>query len=135
MTSFSRGTFSSIGAFSSLGFDLQTTWIITSKDRLNLSIAYLYSEWADLHFRYFYAPENTETDFKEEYPDFRYNVFKWEDLEGETPANSPRWGVTANYQHNFNLGALGILTPRIDMKYKSEYHTRGSWDSHFDGYI
>jgi outer membrane receptor protein involved in Fe transport len=122
------------GNFSSLGIDLSTTWIITSKDRLNLSIAYLDSQWEDLHFRYFYAPENTETDFPD-VPDFRYNLWHWEDFSGVTPENAPKWGVTANYQHNFTLGALGNLTPRIDMKYKSEYSLSGQWNENKAPYI
>jgi iron complex outermembrane receptor protein len=44
-----------------------------------------------------------------------------EDYAGVTPVNSPKWSMTASYEHNFMLGALGTLTPRIDMQHKSEY--------------
>jgi iron complex outermembrane receptor protein len=95
----SQGT----GTFRSIGVDLQTTWVITSKDRLNLNIAYLNAEWKTLHFHYYYSMY---------WPD--------EDYEGVTPTNSPEWAVTSSYEHNFMLGSLGTLTPRIDMQYKTE---------------
>jgi iron complex outermembrane receptor protein len=104
------------GAFSSLGIDISTTWIITSKDRLNLSIAYLDAEWETLFF------------------DYEYDVFEDESYAGVTPANSPKMAITASYQHNFTLGSLGNLTPRIDMKYKSEFDTVGEWKSYVDPY-
>jgi outer membrane receptor protein involved in Fe transport len=92
------------GAFQSLGLDLQTSWIITSKDRLNFSISYLNSEWIDLHF------------------DFTWDmIFPDEDYYGITPVNSPELSATASYQHTFTLGEYGTLTPMIDMQYKSDY--------------
>jgi outer membrane receptor protein involved in Fe transport len=104
------------GAFTSLGIDLSTTFIITSKDRLNFSISYLDAEWKDLHFKYdwymIWGDENGE-----------------EDYEGVTPVNAPRWSMTASYEHNFMLGALGTLTPRIDAQYKSKYNLL--WDSEY----
>jgi iron complex outermembrane receptor protein len=105
------------GKFSSLGLDLSTTWVITSRDRFNLSVAYMKAEWETLHFSYYYS-----------------ELFEDEDYSGMTPANSPEWTVTGSYQHNFTLGALGSLTPRIDGKYKSAYHTMGQWKSYLDDY-
>lgn len=95
----SQGT----GAFKSMGVDLQTTWVITSKDRLNVNVSYLNAEWKTLHFHYYYSMY---------WPD--------EDYEGVTPTNSPEWSITASYEHNFMLGSLGTLTPRIDMQHKTE---------------
>jgi iron complex outermembrane receptor protein len=95
----SQGT----GAFESLGIDLQTTWLITSRDRLNVSVSYLDAEWKTLSFHYYYSMY---------WPDENY--------EGVTPTNSPEWSVTTSYEHNFMLGSLGTLTPRIDMQYKTE---------------
>jgi outer membrane receptor protein involved in Fe transport len=92
------------GAFESFGVDLQTTFLITSRDRLNFSISYLDSEWVDLHFRYEW-----------------YMYWPDEDYEGVTPVNSPEWSWTASYEHNFMLGAYGTLTPRVNVEHKSEY--------------
>ncbi|MBN1625085.1 MAG: TonB-dependent receptor plug domain-containing protein [Deltaproteobacteria bacterium] len=96
----SQGT----GAFKSLGMDLQTSWIITSKDRLNFSIAYLSAEWIDLHFHYQW-----------------YMYWPDEDYKGVTPTNSPKFSMTASYEHNFMLGSYGTLTPRLDMQRKTSY--------------
>jgi iron complex outermembrane receptor protein len=105
------------GAFTSLGIDLSTTFIVTSKDRVNFSVSYLDAEWKDLTFEYdwfmYWAP-----------PD------GIESYEGVTPVNSPEWSMTANYEHNFTLGALGTLTPRIDAQYKSEYTLL--WNSEYN---
>lgn len=96
----SQGT----GAFESFGVDLQATWLITAKDRFDLSISYLKAEWKDLHFHYYY-----------------YMIFPDESYKGVTPTNSPEWAVTSSYEHKFDLGSYGTLTPRIDMQYKSEF--------------
>jgi iron complex outermembrane receptor protein len=105
------------GAFNSLGIDLQTTFILTSKDRLNVSVSYLDAEWEDLHFQYdwymIWGDENGE-----------------EDYEGVMPVNSPKWSIAASYEHNFMLGALGTLTPRIDLQHKSKYNLL--WDSEYN---
>jgi len=93
-----------VGSFQSLGLDLQTSWLITSKDKLNFSIAYLNAEWKELHFHYYWNMY---------WPD--------EDYEGVTPTNSPKLSMSASYEHNFMLGSYGTLTPRIDVQHKSEY--------------
>jgi iron complex outermembrane receptor protein len=106
------------GEFSTLGLDLSTTLLITSKDQVNLSIAYLKSEWETLHFEYYYG-----------------DIFPDEDYSGVTPENSPEWTITGSYKHTFNLGALGSLTPRIDGKYKSEYYMVGQWKDYLENYV
>jgi iron complex outermembrane receptor protein len=96
----SQGT----GTFTSKGIDLQTTWVPTGSDRVNLSISYLDAQWETLSFHYYWSMY---------WPDENY--------EGLTPTNSPKWSVTGNYEHVFMLGGFGTLTPRIDLYYKSEY--------------
>ncbi len=96
----SQGT----GTFTSKGLDLQANWIITSRDMMNVSISYMNETWKTLHFHYYY-----------------YMVFPDQDFKGVTPANAPEWSVTADYEHNFLLGAWGTLTPRVDMQYKTSY--------------
>ncbi len=96
----SQGT----GDFTSKGIDLQTSWIISSADKLNVSLSYLDEVWEDLKFHYYY-----------------YMIFPDVNFKGVTPANAPKWSVTADYEHNFILGEYGILTPRLDIQYKSGY--------------
>lgn len=92
------------GAFTSLGLDLQTSWIVTSRDRLNFSISYLDSEWKDLHFHYTW-----------------YMYWPDEDYEGVTPVNSPKWSMTAGYERSIPLGSFGTMTAAIDMQHKTSY--------------
>jgi hypothetical protein len=105
------------GAFTSLGIDLSTTFLVTSRDRVNFSISYMDAEWKDLTFEYdwfmYYAP-----------PD------GIESYNGVEPVNSPEWSGTASYEHNFMLGALGTLTPSIDAQYKSGYTLL--WNSEYN---
>jgi iron complex outermembrane recepter protein len=96
----SQGT----GAFTSKGVDLQTNWLITNADRLNLSISYLDSVWKTLHFHYYW-----------------YMYWPDEDYKGLTPTNSPKISIAASYEHNFLIGEYGTLTPRIDWQHKSSY--------------
>jgi len=96
----SQGT----GDFNSYGLDLQANWIITGRDKLNFSISYLNAEWVDLNFHYYW-----------------YMYWPDENYKGVTPTNSPKWSMTANYEHNFMLGSFGTLTPRIQMQHKTEY--------------
>jgi iron complex outermembrane recepter protein len=96
----SQGT----GSFTSKGVDLQTTWVPTGSDRVNLSISYLDSRWETLSFHYYWSM-----------------IFPDENYEGLTPTNAPKWSVTGNYEHVFMLGGVGTLTPRVDIYYKSEY--------------
>lgn len=102
------------GAFTSLGLDLQTNWVVTSRDRVNFSIAYLDSKWETLKFHYYW-----------------YMIFPDEDYKNVTPTNSPKWSMTASYEHNFMLWEYGTLTPRIDAQYKSEYEM--VWNYEYGG--
>ena len=96
----SQGT----GKFIAKGVDLQTTWVMTSSDKFDLSISYLDEEWKTLHYHYYW-----------------YMIFPDADFKGVTPANAPKWSITAGYEHNFTLGKYGILIPRIDMQHKTSY--------------
>jgi iron complex outermembrane receptor protein len=87
-----------------LGFDLQTSLIITPKDRVNLSVSYIDSEWTDLYFDYYYD---------DEYEDTSYN--------GKPMKNTPPWTVNASYDRRFNLPNGGDLSGRVDLKYQTGY--------------
>jgi iron complex outermembrane receptor protein len=45
-------------------------------------------------------------------------------LAGTRSANTPKLSITADYEHNFMLGSLGVLTPSIDAQYKTAYELR-----------
>jgi iron complex outermembrane recepter protein len=96
----SQGT----GDFTSKGVDLQTTWVVTSADRLDFSVSYLTEKWKTLNYHYYW-----------------YMIFPDASYSGVTPANAPKWSITASYEHNFMLGEYGMLTPRIDIQHKTSY--------------
>jgi iron complex outermembrane recepter protein len=95
------------GTFESLGEDISATWLITNEDRLTYSVSHLDATWSNL-----VSPASTD------YPELWPNAVSYE---GNINANSPKWSMTANYEHNFTVGDMGILTPSIDAQYKSGY--------------
>lgn len=102
------------GDFKSLGVDLSASWIITSVDRLNLNVSHLDAKWKELT-----KPAG------ETYP----LIFPEKSYKNITNFNSPTWSLTTSYEHNFELGSFGTLTPSIDAQYKSS--TWLTW-SHMD---
>ncbi len=95
------------GQFESYGLDLSADWVITSKDRLNLSLSYLHAKWTDAVVEFYWSwiwPTNGL------------------DLSGRTNTFSPKWSANASYLHNFELGSFGTLVPQIDVQYQSSYN-------------
>jgi iron complex outermembrane recepter protein len=92
------------GDFKSLGADFSTSWIITSLDRLNLSVSYLDAKWKSLT-----KPAS------QDYP----LIFPAKSYKNLTAFNSPKWSLTAGYEHNFDLWSWGTLTPSMDAQYKT----------------
>ncbi len=94
------------GAFESLGVDVSVDWVPTPKDRVNLQVSYMDSEWTD-----------AVTDF--------YWSWLWPDqgldFSGSPAMLSPEWTLHASYEHRFDLGSIGTLIPEVDVQYKSDY--------------
>jgi iron complex outermembrane receptor protein len=94
------------GNFRSFGGDISADWIITSKDRLNLSISYLNTKWTDAVIQFYW---------------------KWiwsdegRDFSGMDNTMSPNWGITTSYEHQFSLWDGSTLIPHIDLQWKSDY--------------
>lgn len=90
------------------GADLQTSTIITSTDKLDLSISYTK--------KYFLEHYN-------DYSDFTNNVLGIQDIDyaGYEMTLAPRWTISGNYSHNFLFGNGSTLTARIDFRYQSKY--------------
>ena len=85
------------------GADIQTNAMITSRDILNLSVSFMKTEFKELIFDW----------FSEELED--------EDWSGREMTFSPRWTISSNYKHNFELPNGGIVTTRIDARYRTSY--------------
>lgn len=90
-----------------MGADLQTSWIISHKDQLDVSVSYMHSEFLEMYLDYWESTNNLGI------PD--------QDYEGETMTNSPAFTLNAAYSHNFNLKNGDILTACIDTKFQTEY--------------
>jgi iron complex outermembrane receptor protein len=104
------------GDFESYGVDISADVMITGRDRLNLSVSYMHTEWTDAVVSY-YWPWLWETEGKS------YN--------GESNTFSPTWSANASYRHNFTLGSFGTLVPQIDVQYQSKYKL--SFSTELDG--
>jgi iron complex outermembrane receptor protein len=89
------------------GADLQTEWLITRNDRLGFSLSYLNSDVTHMVADY---------EFKDQ-PTYDGN----QDFSDSTPTFSPDWTITLDYSHDFYLPNDGVLTPRVDFRYQSEY--------------
>ena len=44
-----------------------------------------------------------------------------QDFSDRTPTFSPGWTFTLDYSHDFYLPNDGVLTPRLDIRYQSDY--------------
>ncbi|MBN1626000.1 MAG: TonB-dependent receptor [Deltaproteobacteria bacterium] len=90
------------------GADIQTSWIMTPKDKIDVSVSYLDS-WIGRMIANF------------EFKDQPYASPENADFSNRAPTFSPKWTVTLNYNHNFTLGNAGVITARFDTKYQSSY--------------
>ena len=118
---------SSYGNGHMYGVDLSTNIVITSKDKVDLSISYLKSEWTSLTFNYKYkwqiigsympAPPGNTSDTV----GVTVGPLSALTLNGQSMMNSPK--ITANliYRHDFSLWNGGDLRTQVDGRYKSSY--------------
>jgi iron complex outermembrane receptor protein len=108
-----------------MGFDLQTSAIITSNDMLNLSVSYETSEWTKLKFTYYYDTTLAVVDGV-----LMSVPHVGDDYTGKPMMNTPPWTVTLNYSHNFNLQNGAVIKANIISKYRTGYQM--TWcDEHY----
>ncbi len=117
------GGFNGWGDSRTIGADVSLSWVPTSKDLVEFSLSYLDMEWTHLRFIYKY------TDF---FPDHNYD--------GRTAPNAPKFSMTASYEHKFDIGTYGILTPRVDMQHRTGFdlvfdQSDGMGYGHQEGYF
>jgi iron complex outermembrane recepter protein len=102
-----------VGDYKQYGLDLDTSTIISDKDKLDLSISLTHGEYTHLFFDYIDETNNPIVPGVAGTSDLSYN--------GKPNTNSPAVTLTGSYNHNFNLWNGSILTARIDGRYKSSY--------------
>jgi iron complex outermembrane receptor protein len=83
-----------------VGVDIFSNILITNRDRIDLTVAYLQAEVSAMTFIYEYNPPL--------------------DIAGGPLNNAPEWSFTAGYQHEFSLPGGGTLTPRVETRYQDE---------------
>jgi iron complex outermembrane recepter protein len=85
------------------GLDLDTDFLLTQDDQINLSASYMHSEISKLTIIYTWSPPSTQ--------------------DTKAPLNnSPTWTVTGSYKHHFYLANGGTFTPSFDFRYRTEYY-------------
>ncbi len=82
------------------GAEIQTNWQVTDSDLINFGVAYL-----DAHYTNFILPS--------------VDTYGRQNYTGNKMANSPPWEINLGYEHNFDLGNGGTLTPRGYVHYQA----------------
>lgn len=101
-----------VGKYEAFGLDLSTSWLVTSKDRLDFSLSYMHTKWTEATVTMFWWWL---------WVDEAGNQCHGQDFSGVENTYSPTWAGTIAYQHNFMLGSWGTLVPHVDIQFKSEY--------------
>jgi iron complex outermembrane receptor protein len=101
-----------VGRFEAYGLDLSANWVITAEDRLDVSLSYMHTKWKDatVHMLWWWI-----------WTDELGQIVEGRNFNGMKNTYSPTWAGTIAYEHNFLLGSLGTLTPRVDLQFKTEY--------------
>jgi iron complex outermembrane receptor protein len=89
------------------GVDLQTTTVLSSKDRFDFSVSYLKKYFTHLYFDFYEITNSLGVD------DLDYS--------GKDMPFAPRWSISASFSHDFSLPNGGILTATLDSRYQSSY--------------
>jgi len=100
------------GKFHSYGIDTSASWIVTSSDKVNVSLSYMKTKWVDAKITYKWWWIWVDADG---------NLVSGKDYSGMENTFSPHWSGTISYEHSFMLGELGILVPQVDLQFKSSY--------------
>ena len=110
------------------GIELDAALRVADAGRLTLSVNYLNSEYKDFLASYavfcsaFFAPA---TGCIGGLGDLDSNSsaapIVQPNLAGNRPPQSPRWVIAAGYEHRFDLGSAGSITPSVFTRYKSSY--------------
>ena len=100
----SDGGFQNWGNARTIGLDASVSWVASAKDMVEVSASYLNNKWTNLRFNYLYE-----------------EIWADKNYDGSAGPNSPKFSATASYEHNFDIGGYGTLTPRVDMQFKSKF--------------
>jgi iron complex outermembrane recepter protein len=94
------------GKLRTIGLDASVSWVASAKDMVDFSLSYLDMKWTQLRFNYIYDAVGF-------WPD--------QNFDGRRAPSAPKLSMTASYEHNFDIGSYGVLTPHIDVQHKSAF--------------
>lgn len=100
-----------IGDAALYGLDFSADYVITGKDRINMSLSYLSAEVDQVVITYTYQGI--------EYPDLVPSQIV---DKGKSLNNAPEVSLVVGYEHRFDLANGGKITPRFDLRYTSKYY-------------
>ena len=83
------------------GLDLQGDFILSPKDRFDLSVSYLNTEVSNCILKFEHNPDETG-------------------YEGGIMNNAPEWSISAGYEHRFPLANGGDITAKVDTRYRTD---------------
>jgi len=92
------------GDSTTFGVDASVSWILSDKDRMEFTLSYLDMKWEQLTFVHQYA-----------------DFFPTANYDGATAPNAPKFSMTASYEHRFDIGSFGVLTPHVDVMHKTGF--------------
>lgn len=104
------------------GGDLSMSAIITPQDMLDISAAYIHSEWDDLYFDWEHTDQTVLVNGVPTVVELKDS-----DFSGKPISNTPPWTITLAYSHNFNLWNGGSIKATVNSKYQTGYHL--SWNN------
>lgn len=112
------------------GLEAETTLRVFDRGRFTASVNYLKSKYDDFLASYpvfcrsAIAPLNCGSinGIGDLDSDITSAPIDQPQLAGNRPPLSPRWVLTAGYEHTFDLGSAGFITPSIFTRYKSSYY-------------
>jgi iron complex outermembrane recepter protein len=102
-----------------LGLDLSSIFLITPKDRVNLSVSYQNSEWTDLTMVYYFTYTLARVDTPE--PRLVRIDQRGADYTGLPMMCTPPWTINLSYDHSFNLWNGAVLKATLSTKYRTAY--------------
>lgn len=109
------------------GIELDASFKVLENGRFTASVNYLDSKYQEFLASYavFCAsstlPGGCVTGLGDLDADSRAAPIAQPNLSGNRPPQSPRWVLAAGYEHRFDLGNAGSITPSVFSRYKSSY--------------
>lgn len=112
------------------GLELDASVRVFNNGRFTASVNYLNSKYDEFLASYsvFCASETDDrpgrscvTGLGDIDSDLTANPVVQPNLKGNTPPQSPRWTIAVGYEHRFDLGSSGTITPSVFSRFKSDY--------------